>query len=169
MNRERDLRSVTQYLEWVSNLCTPLADAPSSPHLQADPHDSEAHGARPPQPRINGVEMPEEVIRQIREALGIGTPLCWLTQDELREAVNSYRGDGRVFDDVNGEDFYDMLEISQQEALVASGCAPPERHDRYRILTVRPPDTASFCSRLRAEREQDNTESTEEQIEPALR
>lgn len=76
--------------------------------------------------KLASIPIPEEVIRQLKMALGSGIALERMNVGELRAAANSFVGDGRVIDDPAGTDLSDMFELDadeiRQQQATATGC-----------------------------------------------
>ncbi len=124
---------LSSYLQWFSDLSNNVEDA-CLIAIHRKPSSNDNVSPNGEMSSINGVTVPEEVIRQLRSMLT--TPLCWLTQNELQEAVNGYIADGNVFDDPEGYSILDMIEKTSEEMDNASGAMA--FYERYQNLKVRP-------------------------------
>jgi hypothetical protein len=61
---------------------------------------------------IKGVDIPKNVLDQLKR---LGFPLFSYSRGQLEEAVQACAFDGNLIDDPDGEDFEDMLELTEDE------------------------------------------------------
>ena len=144
------------YIHWVSGLSSPLATTEQGLYLPSEP-PQDTEGIKHPsigQNEVNGIALPESVIRQITEA---GLNISWLSRAELQAATNSIVADGQVFDDPDslamGTDILDAIEKTQDEILADAGVLNSETFDS--APRIRPPggNPSSYQERIAYERE----------------
>src|SRR5262249_44831780 len=101
------------------------------------PEEPPAPGGLNPCETVNGVVLSPMIMFQLREA-------CfnphWCRRYELEAALRAASVDCDVFDEDDGDNFYDMLELDADEIAARSGHDPPD----------------SFRDRLHKEREDGN-------------
>jgi len=93
---------------------------------------------------VNGVELPSLVIEQVRRA---GFNPSWCNPSELEAAKRAAAVDCQVFDQPDGNDFYDGLELdAHEEKTLAEKYIPSPQNDIIaRAMT--------FCERIKQERQ----------------
>ena len=86
--------------------CSPAMLGTLAPFYSApdDPHST----------IINGVQLPERVIQELRR---LGMALSWLTPGELEDAVIACNYDGVLIDDPDGDNFRDKLTLTHAEKI----------------------------------------------------
>ena len=94
-------------------------------------------------PQVMGMDIPVEVLRQLRMQLDM--PIGRMTQGQLHEAVNSYHEDGVVVNDPNGTGTLDKFRRDWDEPTTTSFYG----HNPREIEVM-----GEHTARLKAEREQ---------------
>ena len=102
-----------ELLQFLNNVFTgspPAADDEDAPYEKQE-------ASTPPQQAastvvINGIAMPQRVVDQLRQH---GFNPEWCTRYELAAAEQEALVDGTVFHDADGVDFYDDLELTEEE------------------------------------------------------
>lgn len=151
-------------LDGIDTVLDTLA-SPFLPKKQED-GDSASHPESPSTSSIvvNGVVIPKLVADQLQK---LGVSLSFYSEHELNAAIQACAIDCTLIDDNNATDFYDALELDEQERATQNGTDPFDPHKRHALPVPHVCGPCSddehekpgFCERLEAEREKKSNSS----------
>lgn len=108
-------------------------------------------------PVVNGVELPENVITELRQ---LGIALSWYSASELQDAIIACAYDSRLIDDEHGVDLKDKIKLtpsekqSKQRLFIHRYIEDEGRHPIYPPLNNTRNNRISFCDLLNHECEE---------------